>query len=454
MHAEYARSIERSKASATLAKEVARLLAGYDTASARDALRFAEVADAELSEALEAIVENLEAYRPHLPNWLVNAAACASSSGKASENDTDTADEPSTNFDSRSDVVSGRSHRSAGSGNSHRRRSSQRPAAHAPADTIRTLTVVRARIGFRVERVTGDLPMAAQCATAFVDAVHAAARHTKAAVHSFVGDHVEASWNAVAHVPSAGAKAARFLAAVESAVVRMGQRQVTAACDAAGPTGISSPAVKCFVGGAAVSCRGKIQMAGSGAAQKALLLSVTSESAATLSVLSDAGYSFGAMLTNLGVAAEAVTVQTAPVATVRSDSVFDASDDAGFAPVHQIFGEATGDGGDGNGGGTDWLFALQQQAMQTQLHRPSQVAVVDGGSASAPEPVHTVVAHAFELAVGGRSVDAARRRAKRIPRDVLSQYPLVARFVATLRSHPSDHASADTQLSAKLCLPG
>jgi len=415
MHAEYARSIERSKASATLAKEVARLLAGYDTASARDALRFAEVADAELSEALEAIVENLEAYRPHLPNWLVNAAACASSSGKASENDTDTADEPSTNFDSRSDVVSGRSHRSAGSGNSHRRRSSQRPAAHAPADTIRTLTVVRARIGFRVERVTGDLPMAAQCATAFVDAVHAAARHTKAAVHSFIGDTVEVSWNAAAPAPSAKAKCARFLARVRQFVEDLRE---------------DATAAHLSVGGGAIACRGKVLMAGHGKQHQALLLSIGEHHEQLLSTLAHAGARHRAMLADAQIAAEALDVRSFPVATVAKDGAFPADSDA-FVPVHQVLSEfaAAADASGEGDGHADWLYELQQRAVPVQSHLPGAVELP---AAMEGRPMHVVMRHAFEAACGRRYAAAVELLSHVRPEDMHAN-PLVARFAQAVR---------------------
>eukprot|EP00672_Neobodo_designis_P024464 CAMPEP_0174831938 /NCGR_PEP_ID=MMETSP1114-20130205/3391_1 /TAXON_ID=312471 /ORGANISM="Neobodo designis, Strain CCAP 1951/1" /LENGTH=488 /DNA_ID=CAMNT_0016065785 /DNA_START=248 /DNA_END=1710 /DNA_ORIENTATION=+ len=232
MHDEYASRIDQSRASACLAAKVAGMLVGYDTEHARDLLAaaagafaieddaeddqvalarpasvnsaagdapdanpflnpdFAAVrgADSELIASLETIVSNLEAYRPHLPNWMVDAAI--REAGLALDDSgliTPTSNSRRTGTGSLHRVSSGSSrHESASSRGSSAWSGAMtgspadigRVPGHAPGERTRSVTVARARVAFRIDRIAGSDGAAARAASAFVDIVHAAARHT------------------------------------------------------------------------------------------------------------------------------------------------------------------------------------------------------------------------------------------------------------------------------------
>jgi len=446
MHDAYARAVAGARASARLSALVAEKMARYDTAGARELLALTSTgrqedngasdrgpsdrgpsdavdvnsghvgsvaiseevrgADANLVASLETIVANLEAYRPHLPNWIIDSAPHSTTSEDAAKD-----------FDDASSVRSTRSsrNRSPRTPRSSAQRRSQRlddpnPEAH------RTAHVVRARLGFRVHR--GASATTAAVASAFVDVVHAAARHTKAAVHSFIGDTVEVSWNAAAPAPAAKAKCARFLARIRSFAER--EDDATAA--------------HVSVGGGAIACRGKVLMAGHGKQHQALLLSVGDYHEQLLSTLAYAGARHRAMLADAQIAAEALDVRSFPVATVAKDGACPADGDA-FVPVHQVLTEfaVVVDP-------ADWLDDLQRRtaSAQSRTHIP--------GAAEHPpmdaRPMHVLVTQAFNAACARRYAEAAQFLQHVTPAE-MHAHPLVARFAQALSTCAATAAAAD-----------
>lgn len=71
---EYQSTVRSAKQSVLMARRTAQLLRTYDTESVREVLQeFKEegFADADLIEELTTIVDNLDRYKPHIPNWVL-----------------------------------------------------------------------------------------------------------------------------------------------------------------------------------------------------------------------------------------------------------------------------------------------------------------------------------------------------------------------------------------------
>eukprot|EP00672_Neobodo_designis_P026739 CAMPEP_0174850804 /NCGR_PEP_ID=MMETSP1114-20130205/21149_1 /TAXON_ID=312471 /ORGANISM="Neobodo designis, Strain CCAP 1951/1" /LENGTH=676 /DNA_ID=CAMNT_0016085291 /DNA_START=44 /DNA_END=2074 /DNA_ORIENTATION=- len=445
MHDEYARSIERAAASANAAKAVATMLARYDTPAARAVLLEASQpadhpaqagppssskqstdqallddgdrvcgADETLVMSLATIVSNLEAYRPHLPNWMVDAAFCARSTDDDDETDRGTAE-----------TTSARSCRSSHrSGNGSRKGNAATP--NPDVFTWRTAAVVRARLRSRVLRGAGDASDITSLLSSFVDIVHAAARNTKAAVHSFIGDTVEVSWNAAADVPAAKGKCLRFMA-----------QMFDAAAPLANAVGANGATLR--VGGGAIACRAKIQMAGRDT-QQALLISIGEQQEAVLSRIAAVGLEHGAFLAVGDIAATALDVRCCPVATLPCFDG-DGGGAADVVPVCQVFDRVDAATMDS----PDWLFAQHGAADAPDADSPCSLVAVDGGggppivgdaNAAGHDDTafHVHVARAFALFTQRGNVEGARRTISRVGAAMQRRHPLVGRFVDTLHS--------------------
>uniref|UniRef100_A0A7S1MI92 Uncharacterized protein n=1 Tax=Neobodo designis TaxID=312471 RepID=A0A7S1MI92_NEODS len=252
--------------------------------------------------------------------------------------------------------------------------------------------------------------------------MHHAARGARAAVHSFIGDSVEVSWNAAASVASAKSKAVRFLLRVRTAVEAL---RLQYARDASGSSAApnADPPVRIGIGGGAVGCRARVQMAGG--EQQALLLSTDDRTERALHFLSAYGMHYGAMLVEAPLAAEAPDVTTVPVATIAPAGAapLDDTADAVLVAVHQIIGEI----GDGVGEEPDWLY------HPAHPDRPSAATIVEPAAC-----VSDKITELFALAVRERKYAVAKRIAARVDDTDVRKLPMVQRLIAAVEKAGAD----------------
>jgi hypothetical protein len=222
-----ARRMNRAaRASVVVASDLAEALCRYDTLEAErliDDARRDGTTDTVLLASFAAIIENLNRYRPHLPNWLI-----------ASETVVDASDDEAEDMRSNkaeSARVSARSSRSLSSNNSIKPITVKDRdgfaggglfALHDPLVCKVTMAFIEFTVMSpaeiqRVDKCTGTLAKMkqAQASHAFVDRVHQLAAQTIGAVHSFVGDRVIVSWNAASSTLQPEVKGTRFVAALK-----------------------------------------------------------------------------------------------------------------------------------------------------------------------------------------------------------------------------------------------
>jgi hypothetical protein len=217
-----------------------------------DLARHVQRADADLLSQLRAIASNLEKYRPHLPNWVIEAAMLSESS--ASDGDgqlparTAGDDSDLETISSVPTETSPRTGNQADNGSFGRKGSS--PGAFEMRDAPRDKSSPRGRsdsccdpmakydssptmtrahrvsslISKQVARAFIDVHPTTESAAlhAAVDLVHDLARATRAAVHSFIGDRLDVTWNAAQRVAQPEEQAARFLARLRAAAHQRG----------------------------------------------------------------------------------------------------------------------------------------------------------------------------------------------------------------------------------------
>jgi hypothetical protein len=236
-------ALARAEASMVMTHRVVELLGGFDTASTWAVLQRAEEVgrvDTELVDAFRALIAHLDQYRPHLPNWVLSpnnegvddfGIADAESEGAT----------PQANDDVAEDKLQHSLSSIATSTTSHRGPDSlaQSPSDHAINVTLRRALAKRGSMAARAgtkcclayidltfrdaPRGGGGIHRVAQpngtpqqpvtlthALNAIVDHTHYLAKHTSAAVHSFVGDRIIISWGAAAFSDAVYLKAARF----------------------------------------------------------------------------------------------------------------------------------------------------------------------------------------------------------------------------------------------------
>jgi len=259
---EHVRQIAAAKEAAEMSRKVAGELQRYDTDAVQATLESYSrngLADTHLIETFMAIVDNLELFRPHLPNWMLNAL----NGGGEEELDYAGADTASQSVYSQS-VQSMRSMRlerskngsvvghlrpqdlaSDGTGSEfsvrfagnndandylvkgakdgNRQQDPRRNGSFMKkqADNPSAITAVgpkphSGKVTYALmEVVTADdlgLKRFESIGSRFVDRVHQAAAETHAAVHTFVGDTVHVSWNTAGRIALPEVKACRFVA--------------------------------------------------------------------------------------------------------------------------------------------------------------------------------------------------------------------------------------------------
>jgi hypothetical protein len=223
-----------------LSRDAAELLRNYDTDGVSLLLHeYSQSSDADpqLIESYTALVSNLNLYRPHLPNWMVrhhddhsdsSRGDCGDGTPKSTRSLQSSKGKPSsTASDATHEIVTG-----------------SVDAYNVTAEP-KSVTVAFSIVDFKV---AGELGMTARGAamSAFSDNVHRLAAATHCAVHGFVGDTVQLSWNATLRAVQPEVKAVRFLCGLKAAL--------------AGNTDVS-------VAAAAMHGKATTQFAGTGAVQ-------------------------------------------------------------------------------------------------------------------------------------------------------------------------------------------
>jgi hypothetical protein len=223
-----AKLLSAASGAAELAANAAVLLSKYDTDGVSEALeeyKASPDAHATLAASYEALVDNLNQYRPHLPNWMLGAAA----DGIGGEGSDTTNASRRTGRSQKGSTAGGTSESSRAKS---RAPSSGETTSVAPATMLSgcpmTNGVAYALVGFSV--VQDAVTDGAAAVNHLVDAMHMIATATHCALHSFVGDVAQLSWNAAVRVIQPEVKAARFLARLATAAKgRRGLRVAAAA---------------------------------------------------------------------------------------------------------------------------------------------------------------------------------------------------------------------------------
>jgi hypothetical protein len=217
----FLRVLATAEAANELSRTAAALLREYDTDAVGALLeeyREAPDHDADILESYEALVANLNRYRPHLPNWMVRQE------GDEDSTRTSVQDESASVRSRRSGARSSAAYRvgaaasAVGSGAGSAAGTSSSLSTNAPlGDAARVVsTVAFALVDFRVG---DDFPSQhGNAVSRFIDTLHRVAATTHGAIHTFVGDTVQLSWNAAMKCAQPEVKAARFLARLKVAV--------------------------------------------------------------------------------------------------------------------------------------------------------------------------------------------------------------------------------------------
>jgi hypothetical protein len=232
--------LNTADASTALSKKVAGHLQRYDTDAVDAELAAYHKsgdADGDLHDAFDAIVTNLNAYRPHIPTWMLRAA---------SDEDEDEADFGQSQMTGRTeDSVQNSSRDRAGSvqlSQVGRDRAGSAQLSQPGAPLSRSCSPRHSLSGsFRGPRALGSgsysfsspdtfvakisYALVDVCVArkrdgmqmnCFVDRVHALAAATHGSLHGFVGDTVQISWNATHRAVMTETKAARFLCGLQT----------------------------------------------------------------------------------------------------------------------------------------------------------------------------------------------------------------------------------------------
>jgi hypothetical protein len=218
--------LAKAEAANVLSACVAEMLRRYDTEGVSQLLLQYEAEDDHdpmLVETYRELVANLNQYRPHLPNWMVRLHG----GGDDEDEDITPSESARSNRSRRSAMSRMSTTHSALSVVSRARsgsvRSGQSAARHEMSDNLhagpvpRHVTVAIAVIELAV---APELSMSGRgsAMSRFADAVHSLAAATHCAVHSFIGDTVQLSWNATVKAVQPEVKAARFLARLKDAM--------------------------------------------------------------------------------------------------------------------------------------------------------------------------------------------------------------------------------------------
>jgi hypothetical protein len=233
------RAVNASESALQMSMTVAELLRCYDTDGVTEMLaeyQDAPGADPRIVASYTALVANLNRYRPHLPNWVVaprrdggsdslsrpTSSQSTSRTGGHSPAQQPSQPSPGASLpdDPRTNVLV---LPPAADGNSAVPPRNEHSASDAiDLDALLIPNRVASDVSFALIdfRAGEDLVGDSHAATIsdFVDAVHHLATATQGALHGFVGDTVQVSWNAAMKTAQPEAKAARFVCRLKSTV--------------------------------------------------------------------------------------------------------------------------------------------------------------------------------------------------------------------------------------------
>jgi hypothetical protein len=228
-----------------MARTVAEQLSIYDIDATKKTLGDASaegIADPELVQHFALIADNLEAYRPHLPNWMLDAFHAHKGATAVAEEEEEGSisvdQEIDRDLESVTSKEAGARSSDAGSSHSPHRRGSMMsvrggpPSSRSPkqgnlnrspqAFGLNTRTYYTGR----VTMVTVDYHLAnvskmtmqrrEELMGQLVENVHAIAKDTQAALHTFIGDQIHVSWNTASRVSQCEVKACKFLMRVNA----------------------------------------------------------------------------------------------------------------------------------------------------------------------------------------------------------------------------------------------
>eukprot|EP00759_Apiculatamorpha_spiralis_P046353 PhF_6_TR42788/c0_g1_i1/m.64740 len=165
-----------------LAKTVADHLSRYDTNKAKEALEEAAATDSDFTESLRIIVQNMEAHRPYLPNYLFRTNQGSMGPGNEVVPFEETESGASEDVMYRSPLVPAVTQAFA---------QAEISAQH------RTISVASVNYEDIFQRTKNDSSFfIGQEVLGFIDMIFDAAERNVADVHSFLGDRVFLSWNA------------------------------------------------------------------------------------------------------------------------------------------------------------------------------------------------------------------------------------------------------------------
>jgi hypothetical protein len=243
--------LNTADASTALSKKVAGHLQRYDTDAVDAELAAYHKsgdADGDLHDAFDAIVTNLNAYRPHIPNWMLRAAsdededevdfgqplmsARSDSPGggltaslslrSVLESTPDPADRlqpsqsgaPLSRSCSPRHGLSGQSLSGSFLGSGSGMRSPM--ALASGSNSFLSPDTFVGKISYALVDVCVERKRDGWQMNRFVDRVHALAAATHGSLHGFVGDTVQISWNATHRAVMTETKAARFLCGLQA----------------------------------------------------------------------------------------------------------------------------------------------------------------------------------------------------------------------------------------------
>lgn len=220
----YIRRSQEGQAAFRMTLEVANQLQRYDCEGMLKTLRsYNDGVDAKLLLAFDAIRDNLKSYRPHIPQYLIQAAIERAEQHALelarAEASSETDDEGSLDLALRdSDAVSVSSRTSRSSRTSSRHQGSHRPsavqstrlAAKCPTPEVTTKSFTGPVTSLYVVLGLKDTLAAVRDVSGIVESLNHLGRLTNASIHHIDGDALFVTWNATTRVGNHEVRACNF----------------------------------------------------------------------------------------------------------------------------------------------------------------------------------------------------------------------------------------------------
>ena len=360
--------------SAAVSKRMARRMASYDTAGmARILDEFAEnpAHDPDLKLTFASLITNLNAYRPHLPTWVLPQAddADAASAEDVGPLDDEAMmaleDKRSAKHSSQNRVsVARRSVQDDDGTTSHK--SGHSRSHQTASEALGGLKGQLVRHGWQwgpkgkigLARVHFALRSRADPnASRFVEVAHRVANETQAVLHCFVGDVLTVSWGTTGPCSRPEVAALRFFARLTQLVDRS-----TGAVDdsTAGPDLLLDKYAKPLVHVSGAVCFGPATCRVAGGAQMALVIEAPALTAC-LDRLAEFGAQRGTFVCHSSAATEAVEVATRKIAALRRPDSDPAAITTADEPTHIAVSEVLQEVKVGD---DEWMYVLERMQQQ------------------------------------------------------------------------------------------